>query len=75
MRPFVEMPVSVDPWEKAGDVAEPGEGDNRLVELDLTARDELALEDSVVNLLVQGSLRLREGGCWLVPLEDHVEVS
>jgi hypothetical protein len=55
---FVEMLIRVDPGQKAGDVVELGEGYDRLVELDFAAGDELALEDSIVNLFVQGSLAL-----------------
>ena len=74
MRPLVEMLVSVDPGEEARDVAQLREGNHCLIELDLAARDELALEDPVVDLLVQRALCLRQGRGRLVPLEDHVEV-
>ena len=69
------MLISVDPREEAGDVVELRERYYRLIELDLATCDEFALEDSVIDFLVKGSLGLREAGRGLMPFEDNIKIS
>lgn len=69
------MLISVYPRKEARDVVELREGYYRLVELDFAACDEFALKDPVVDLFMESSLRLREGGSWLVSLEDNIKIS
>lgn len=48
--------VSVDPGQEGGDIGQFGEGDNGLIEFYLAAADELALENTVVDLLMEDLL-------------------
>lgn len=70
-----EGTVGVYPGQEGGDVGQFGEGDDGFVELYLAAGYELALEDPVIDLLMQDFLPACGSDCLAMLVEHCIEIA